>query len=223
MKEIVRKFLQFIIFYPVYYFVWFSFLGKELLENPLTVLIIALYFAVNFLDILIRPMTEREEMKNKYTIIIVLFFLSGPLIFILAFQENQIFVSTYFTFYNTHVTSIIGILLMIIGAIVLLTSRYQLNRHTYGGVSLSGEVDQKLLIEGMYKLIRHPMYAGGLIMTLGLQLALRSIIMLIIHVSVYLIIFKARMNREEEILQDRFGEDYTKYRKRTFKLIPYIY
>ena len=162
-------------------------------------------------------------MKDQYTIILLLFIFSGPLIFILAFTENQTFVSVILPVYDTLITSITGISLMLIGAVILLIRRYQLNKHTYGGASLSEDKQQNLLTSGMYKFVRHPLYTGGLIMTIGLQLAFRSIFMFVIHVLLYFIIFRNRMIREEEVLQSKFGKEYENYMKRTNRLLPYIY
>ena len=223
MKELIRKIIHFLIFYPIYYFIWFFFLGQDLLNNTFLTTVIILFLGINLIDILIRPMSDPEELRDKYTIIVLLFFLGGPLILLLAFFENRELISKVLPIYDNLLISYLGILLMIIGSIILLSSRYQLNQHSYGGASLSEEKEQTLLTQGMFKYIRHPIYAGGLIITIGLELAFRSLIILSIHTLVFFIIFRDRMQREETILLNKFGTKYQEYIIRTKRLIPYIY
>ncbi len=182
-----------------------------------------LFFGINFIDIIIRPMSDPNELKDKYTIIVLLFFLSGPLILLLAFYENLEFISKYLSIYDNLLVGYLGIILMIVGSVIMLSSRYQLNRHSYGGGSLSEEKEQTLLTEGMFKHIRHPIYAGGLIITIGLELAFRSLIMLSLHTLIFVIIFRDRMQREETVLLNKFGDEYQEYINKTKRLIPYIY
>lgn len=208
MRELIRKIIHFLIFYPIYYFIWFFFLGQDLLNNTFLMTVIILFFGINLIDILIRPMSDPEELKDKYTIIVMLFFLGGPLILLLAFFENRELISKVLPIYDTLLISYLGILLMIIGSIIMLSSRYQLNKHSYGGVSLSEEKEQTLLTQGMFKYIRHPIYAGGLIITIGLELAFRSLIILSLHTLTFLVIFRDRMQREESVLRNKFGTEY---------------
>ncbi|MFX1518129.1 MAG: methyltransferase family protein [Promethearchaeota archaeon] len=223
MIEYVRKIIHFLIFYPIYYYIWFFFFGQDLLNSAFLMLVIILFFGINLIDILIRPMSDPEELKDKYTIIVLLFFLGGPLILLLAFFENRELISKVLPIYDNLLISYLGILLMIIGSIIMLSSRYQLNKHSYGGGSLSEEKEQTLLTQGMFKYIRHPIYAGGLVITIGLELAFRSLIILSLHTLIFLVIFRDRMQREETVLLNKFGNKYQEYINRTKRLIPFIY
>ena len=149
MKEIIRKIIHFLIFYPIYYYIWFGLLGQDLLKNTLLIIIIILFFGINLIDIIIRPMSDPNELKDKYTVILLLFFLSGPLILLLAFYENLGIISQYLPFYDNLLVSYLGIIIMIVGSVMMLSSRYQLNKHSYGGGSLSEEKEQTLLTRGL--------------------------------------------------------------------------
>ena len=223
MKELIRKVIHFLSFYPIYYYIWFFFFGQDLLNSAFLMLVIILFFGINLMDILIRPMSDPEELKDKYTIIVLLFFLGGPLILLLAFFENRVLISEILPIYDNILVSYVGILLMVIGGIFLLSGRYQLNKHSYGGGSLSEEKEQTLLTNGMFKYIRHPIYAGGLVITIGLELAFRSLLILSLHTLIFLIIFQDRMKREEMVLLDKFGNEYQEYIDRTKRLIPFVY
>jgi len=77
--------------------------------------------------------------------------------------------------------------------------------------------------QGIYKYIRHPIYSGSIIGVLGFGLVFRALIVLIFCLFLYFIIFRQRMIYEEQILEDKFGQEYVTYKKKTKRLIPFIY
>ncbi|MGZ8716290.1 MAG: methyltransferase family protein [Gaiellaceae bacterium] len=79
-----------------------------------------------------------------------------------------------------------------------------------------------LTTTGPYALARHPMYGGGILITLGWTIVFASIIGLALTVALALLLdLKAR--REELWLTNRFA-GYGAYRQRTRrKLLPFIY
>lgn len=80
----------------------------------------------------------------------------------------------------------------------------------------------RLITHGIYNYIRHPYYAGGMLMGMGSQLVLNSLLGLaVMSVPILLTIWIIPI--EERILTEHFGEDYVHYMKQTKKLIPFIY
>jgi len=79
-----------------------------------------------------------------------------------------------------------------------------------------------LVTTGLYGVIRHPAYLGGIWITLGWALAFRSLVG--IGLTVALIWFLTiRIRAEEALLLSEFGEEYEEYRRRTWRLVPYLY
>jgi protein-S-isoprenylcysteine O-methyltransferase Ste14 len=80
---------------------------------------------------------------------------------------------------------------------------------------------RNLVSDGPYAYLRHPMYAGGLLITLG-ELWLRwtplSVLLCTIMIGAQLM----RMRMEERLLEGEFPS-YRKYRERTSALIPGVY
>jgi len=75
--------------------------------------------------------------------------------------------------------------------------------------------------KGIYKQIRHPMYAGALILLGGVVLYCKSISGFILFIiAIMFIINKIRF--EEKMLNEKFSE-YKLYSSKTKKLIPFIY
>lgn len=79
----------------------------------------------------------------------------------------------------------------------------------------------KLVTNGAYRLVRHPIYFGVLLTALGIALWSLSPLRLLLTL-VLALFFDRKANQEEKWLQERYAE-YPAYRARTRKLIPWIY
>jgi protein-S-isoprenylcysteine O-methyltransferase Ste14 len=80
--------------------------------------------------------------------------------------------------------------------------------------------EHSLVTEGVYKYIRHPMYAAHWLWAIAQVLILHNWIagysFLIAVVPHYLM----RVNNEEQMMLKQFGEEYRTYMKRTGRMIP---
>ena len=80
--------------------------------------------------------------------------------------------------------------------------------------------EHSLVTEGVYKYIRHPMYAAHWLWAIAQVLMLHNWIagysFLIVVVPFYLM----RVNNEEQMMIRQFGEEYRAYMKRTGRMIP---
>jgi protein-S-isoprenylcysteine O-methyltransferase Ste14 len=81
---------------------------------------------------------------------------------------------------------------------------------------------QKVISGGPYALIRHPMYAGILVMWLSASMALGSYVALpFFALLVPLIVFRL-LNEEKVLKQELSG--YKEYCQKTrFRLVPYVW
>jgi len=88
-------------------------------------------------------------------------------------------------------------------------------------VTLKLQTDHKLVTSGPYRRIRHPMYTVLIVYMLSWVLVSANLLFLVYYVlSVLLII--VRIPREERMMQEKFGEEYRIYMKRTGRLLPHI-
>ncbi len=76
---------------------------------------------------------------------------------------------------------------------------------------------------GPYQILRHPSYAGMLLMLTGVGIGMGNWIGLALMEFVVLIAFVKRIALEEKTLVQSLGRNYRDYMKRTKKLIPFIY
>jgi len=79
-----------------------------------------------------------------------------------------------------------------------------------------------LVKDGLYKHIRHPLYLGEILRNFGI-VSIFSSGYGILFIMIGTIFLLLRINVEEEMLIEAFGSDYEDYKRKTKKLIPYIY
>lgn len=93
----------------------------------------------------------------------------------------------------------------------------------YFTVDITIREDHKIKTEGFYKYLRHPSYAFSLLTSLGLGLYLNNWLSLVLAFAIPFAAFSYRIAVEERTLIEQFGEAYLEYRRKTKKLIPFIY
>jgi protein-S-isoprenylcysteine O-methyltransferase Ste14 len=113
-----------------------------------------------------------------------------------------------------------GSLLAIAGAAFVLRSRIELG----AAWSLAPKADQGtgLVTTGPYRLMRHPIYLGFVLLALGQALAFGSWPALVIVMFGIVPTFAWRARAEEKLLRRTFGERYAVYQQRAKMLIPYV-
>jgi protein-S-isoprenylcysteine O-methyltransferase Ste14 len=79
----------------------------------------------------------------------------------------------------------------------------------------------RLVQTGPYRLVRHPVYSGGVALAYGWALAACSWPTLV-YATVLLVFVDCKATREERWLREKFAE-YGEYARRVRKLIPFVY
>ena len=197
----------------------FLFFFKEayrISTNLFTIVLFNIYIA---LDIIIRTMSEKRD-KYKRSILILSFLLL-PFIVTFPFYENKLLISKYLVTLNRKWISYTGIGILILGGSILIYSRIKLGK--YGGPKIVIEDEHKFISNGIYRYIRHPMYLGYLLLFFGYSLSFCSFISSFLTLVILFMIFKSRMDLEENLLLLKFGEGYISYLNRTYRLIPKLY
>jgi protein-S-isoprenylcysteine O-methyltransferase Ste14 len=114
----------------------------------------------------------------------------------------------------------LGAALFALGGVLRLWPVFVLGRRFSGLVAI--QPGHRLVTSGVYGLIRHPSYAGLVINAAGWALAFRSGVGLVLTAA-FLIPLIARIRAEEALLGSQFGAEYEAYRRRTWRLIPFLY
>ena len=129
--------------------------------------------------------------------------------------------STYFTFYQSQLIQLIGLVFLFLGVVLRLMVVYNLGK--YFTVDVTIRKDHHLKTDGFYKYVRHPSYAFSLLTFVGLAIVLNNYIAAAVLLIPVFYMFLYRINIEEKALSNQFGKEYTNYMKNTKRLIPFIY
>lgn len=111
--------------------------------------------------------------------------------------------------------------LIILGIVLFVWARRTLHAGYTSHVSVKS--DQPLVHSGPYHLLRHPAYAGYLLMALAVSLGYSSLFGLVTFLVLLLPSLVYRIRVEEKILTEHFGEEYRQYTRTTRRLIPGIW
>ena len=109
--------------------------------------------------------------------------------------------------------------LLFAGAVVLLwRSHVDLGRHWSPTVEL--REDHRLVTTGVYRRIRHPMYAAHWLWAVAQVLLLQNGVAGPALAVFFIPLYVLRVPREETMLLERFGEAYRGYMERTGRVFP---
>jgi protein-S-isoprenylcysteine O-methyltransferase Ste14 len=111
----------------------------------------------------------------------------------------------------------IGLALCIAGVGLAIWSRYLLGRNWSAAVQLKD--DHALVTAGPYRVVRHPIYSGFLLLFLGNALMVGDWRGLL-AVAIVFASFWVKLRTEERWLAEHFGPRYLDYRDRTKALVP---
>jgi protein-S-isoprenylcysteine O-methyltransferase Ste14 len=113
-----------------------------------------------------------------------------------------------------------GLALFIAGSLLRVAAVFVLGHRFSGLVAI--QEGHELETGGLYRVIRHPSYLGVLLGLFGWALVFRSGIGALLSIGLVPLLV-ARMNSEESLLASEFGERYSAYRRRTWRLLPFLY
>jgi protein-S-isoprenylcysteine O-methyltransferase Ste14 len=121
---------------------------------------------------------------------------------------------------DTPAIAFTGLALTIVGLVFALWARVYIGRDWSAGVTL--QEGHKIARTGPYAIVRHPIYSGFMLATLGTAIALGRIAG---FVGTALVMgawgYKSRM--EERFLIENFGAEYEQYRRNVKGLIPFVW
>lgn len=136
------------------------------------------------------------------------------IIFLIVWTSDSFFLK-YSTYSQDTMPNMVR---MIIGFPILIISGIFAK---YGLGIIFGEVRKKpeIIEKGVFKIVRHPIYLGSILLYLGLTILTCSIASAVVWIII--VIFYYYISRyEEKLLLKEFGADYKSYMERVPMLIP---
>lgn len=113
-----------------------------------------------------------------------------------------------------------AIALMLTGMIVRWATMLKLGGYFTPHVEVGG--GQALVIDGVFRFVRHPAYAGILLVCAGIGLAFENWLSLAAVMALAGAGVANRVRIEEAALRGHFGSAYEEYARRTKRFLPYI-
>lgn len=87
-------------------------------------------------------------------------------------------------------------------------------------ITLEVRENHRLVTEGLYRWVRHPMYLSLLIYSAGQALVLPNYVAGPSYGVAMALLFAVRVGAEERMMLEEFGKDYEAYMARTKRLVP---
>lgn len=94
---------------------------------------------------------------------------------------------------------------------------------TYWSITLEMRENHRLITQGVYRYVRHPMYAALFLYSMGQALVVPNWVVGPSYLVAFGILFALRIGAEERMMLETFGEEYAAYMARTKLLVPGIW
>lgn len=114
-----------------------------------------------------------------------------------------------------------GIVIFAFGLWVFRRAHKDLGRNW--SVTLEIRDQHRLISRGLYRFIRHPMYASFLLVGLAQAFLLPNWVAGMSGLVGFAVLFFMRVDVEERMMLDNFGDEYRAYCATTKRIIPYVY
>jgi methanethiol S-methyltransferase len=111
--------------------------------------------------------------------------------------------------------------LILLGLVVLALTFKRINILSFLGLS-QNEESEGLITEGVYQIVRHPLYFGLFLVLIGcfLNVPTQSVLLSVVMSIIYIVI---GIEFEEKKLRRIFGEEYAKFALGKKKFIPFVW
>src|SRR5690349_6452574 len=120
---------------------------------------------------------------------------------------------------QTSAFAVPGVVLYTAGLVIAITGRIQLGRNWTDIEKSYVKDEHRLVSDGLYHYVRHPIYTGDVLLLLGLELALNS--WFVLGVAAIAVYVRRQAIREEQKLKQSIP-DYDLYCERTSRFVPFL-
>jgi protein-S-isoprenylcysteine O-methyltransferase Ste14 len=118
-----------------------------------------------------------------------------------------------------HIVIILGTIAIVIGCITNIMGRFNLGNNWANHIKIYDE--HTLVQNGMYRIVRHPLYASIMLMFYGACLVYRNLLCFLAVTFVFIPFMYYRAKQEESLLIQTFSE-YNNYKNRVGMFFPKI-
>jgi protein-S-isoprenylcysteine O-methyltransferase Ste14 len=184
------------------------------------------YWAAIIIEMVIRAPISRKQRKeakserrvNKQeTMLLSLLFLA--MFFLPLFYSATIWLD-FANYSLPNWASWLGVILILLALLVFWRSHVDLGLNW--SPSLEIRTEHKLITNGIFGYVRHPMYASQWIWVIAQPLLLQNWVAGFIDLFVFTLFYFMRVRAEEKLMLDTFGDEYREYMNKTAAIFPKI-
>jgi len=155
---------------------------------------------------------EKEKIQRIFNILYMIAFIMTLIITGLDFKYHW---------------SVVPVWLVIVAAGIMICSYFMIvlvmKQNRYASRVVEIQIGQKVIDDGLYSVVRHPMYLFASIFFLSIPLVLGSLYALILPAIIVPFLLIIRITNEEKVLKNNL-DGYEKYMKKVkYRLLPFIW
>src|SRR5947208_8032597 len=114
-----------------------------------------------------------------------------------------------------------GVTCFVIGLWLFYRSHADLG--TNWSITLEVREGHRLITQGVYRRVRHPMYSALVLYSVGQALVIPNWVAGLSNLVVFAVLLALRVGAEEKMMAQQFGDEYATYTARTKRLIPGVW
>jgi len=114
-----------------------------------------------------------------------------------------------------------GVICLVIG--LWLFHRSHTDLGTNWSITLEVREEHRLITQGVYRWVRHPMYSALFLYAVGQALVIPNWVAGPVNLIAFSVLFALRVRAEERMMLEGFGDEYAAYSARTKRLIPGVW
>jgi protein-S-isoprenylcysteine O-methyltransferase Ste14 len=167
---------------------------------------------------------QRKEAKSERRVTAQENIMLGLLFLAMFFLPLFYSATTWLDFANYSLpvwTGWLGVVLILLALLVFWRSHADLGLNW--SPSLEIRTEHKLITNGIFGYIRHPMYASQWIWVIAQPLLLQNWIAGFLNLFIFATFYFLRVHAEEKMMLDRFGNEYHEYMNKTGAVLPKIF
>jgi protein-S-isoprenylcysteine O-methyltransferase Ste14 len=114
-----------------------------------------------------------------------------------------------------------GVMCLVIGLWLFYRSHTDLG--TNWSITLEVREEHRLITQGVYRWVRHPMYSALFLYAVGQALVIPNWLAGPANLIAFAVLFALRVGAEERMMLEGFGDEYAAYSARTKRLVPGVW
>ena len=142
-----------------------------------------------------------------------------PPILVLILVSSNYFSSKKIDLFYLPNQDLISILILLIGMLILINPIFKFIKSKTTIDPIKFKKVNKLIISGIYKYSRNPMYLGLLMIVISTSIFFLNILSITTPFLFYCWINRFQIKREEIFLTEKFGKEYMSYKTKTRRWI----